>query len=383
MSETMNMKSITIKKFLQLIEEQLEDGDLTPILGLGKSGVGKTVGVYELTKKLGIGFCELRLVTLTETDMLGVPMIENGRTTYASNELLPMAERDGEKGILVLDEITSAMPGVRAAAFQLLDSKRSLGNYHLPPEWLVVSVGNGIEDGGVFQGMELAFLNRCRCYRIEPDLSSWKNWAVENNINESVTGFVSFRPEMLHKFNPDELASVFPSPRSWEALSKQLTNRETRRGGKLDPESVELYASGCIGEECAVQFAAFYEYNKKVINAEDVLNGTAPTNLGNIEAETRYILASSVTKLLKSECDKAGANNDAPVPRGSEIAQKIGNVYKWIYGVSKETALDLAILVLRDVTDNIPCIESTVLERWWDEDYPEFVQFTMENDNVF
>lgn len=383
MSDTMNMKSITIKRFLQLVEEQLEDGDLTPILGLGKSGVGKTVGIYELTQKLGIGFCELRLVTLTETDMLGVPMIENGRTTYASNELLPMASRDGERGVLVLDEITSAMPGVRAAAFQLLDSKRSLGNYKLPPDWLVVSLGNGISDGGVFQGMELAFLNRCRCYRIEPDLASWKNWAIDNDINESVTGFVSFKPEMLHKFDPDELASVFPSPRSWEALSKQLTNRERRKGGKLDSDSVELYASGCVGEECAVQFAAFYEYNKKVLNAEDILAGTAPTDLKDMEAETRYILAASITKTLKSECNKEGLGDNSQIKRHSELADKVGNVFKWTYGVSKNTALDLAIMIVKDIANNIPCIEATIVEPWWDEDYPEFVKFASENENVF
>ena len=368
MAETMNMKSITIEKFLQLVEE---------------SGVGKTVGIYELTQKLGIGFCELRLVTLTETDMLGVPMIENGRTTYASNELLPMAERDGEVGILVLDEITSAMSGVRAAAFQLLDSKRSLGNYHLPPKWLVVALGNGPDDGGVFAGMELAFLNRARCYRIEPDLASWKHWATEHDINESVTGFVSFKPDMLHKFNPDEIASVFPSPRSWEALSKQLINREKRRGGKLDSESVELYASGCVGEECAVQFAAFYEYNKKVINAEDVLNGTAPTNLGDVEAETRYILASSVTRMLKKECDNAGVSDKNPITRGSDIANKVGNTFRWMYYISKETALDLSIMILRDIVDNIPCVETAVQSMWWDEDYPEFDMFLDENDTVF
>lgn len=383
MAETMNMKSINIEKFIQLIKEQLEDGDLTPIIGIGKSGIGKTVGICELAKKMGIGYCELRLVTLTQTDMLGLPMVEGGRTTYASNELLPDEQRDGEIGILVLDEITSAERNTRAAAFQLLDSKRALGNYKLPPKWLVVCLGNGESDGGVFNGMELAFLNRCRCWRVEPALTDWKHWATENGVNEAVTGFVSFQPEMLHKFDPDEPASVFPSPRSWEALSKKLNSRENKKGSKLDGESVELYASGCVGQECGVRFAAFYEYNKKIINAEDVLAGTASTDLGNVEPEVKYMLVASITKLLSSRCITAGFTGRECVTRGSDVAQMIGNTFAWIYNVSRNTSLDLAATAIMDITENIPCIESTILSDWYTDDYPEFDKYSSEQSNVY
>ena len=55
-----------------------------------------------------------------------------------------------------------------------MDSKRALGTYKLPDKWKVISLGNGIDDGGVFNGMENAFLSRAMCYRIEPDLECWK-----------------------------------------------------------------------------------------------------------------------------------------------------------------------------------------------------------------
>jgi len=96
--ETLGMKSISIERFTRLIKEQIEDEDYTPILGLGLSGIGKTESPVELCREMGIGCKEMRLVTLTEVDMLGVPIVTpEGRTDYASNNLLPDAKSDGRK----------------------------------------------------------------------------------------------------------------------------------------------------------------------------------------------------------------------------------------------------------------------------------------------
>ena len=198
MADNMNMMEISMDTFLNEIKMDLEDEIYEPMIGIGKSGIGKTMGIHELTQQLGIGFCELRLVTMTEIDILGIPKEDaNGRTTYAANSLLPDAKRDGERGILVLDEITSAQSTVRAAAYQLLDSKRALGEYKLPERWKVVALGNGIDDGGVFQGMEAAFLSRATCYRIEPNADVWVKWAISHDINSSVIAYIRWRPENL------------------------------------------------------------------------------------------------------------------------------------------------------------------------------------------
>ena len=117
--DEMNLLSVSVERFIRLVEEQLEDENLTPVLGLGKSGIGKTESIHELCVKRGIGFKELRLVTMTETDLLGIPLVKEyddpsveggkvAKTQWASNDMLPIASRDGEVGILVLDEITSA-----------------------------------------------------------------------------------------------------------------------------------------------------------------------------------------------------------------------------------------------------------------------------------
>jgi len=373
MAETLNMRGVTVAQFAQLVREQIEDGDLTPVIGIGLSGIGKTECIYDLTKEMGIGFCELRLVTMTETDLLGVPLInEYGRTDWASNNLLPDARRDGPVGILVLDEITSATSTIRAAAYQLLDSKRSLGNYKLPDGWLVVGLGNGPDDGGVFTGMESAFLSRCRCWRVEPSLESWRGWAIKKDVHPTIIQFLSAMPEYLHKLNPDEMAQVFPCPRSWAALSKKLTAREAKAGGMLDQESVDIYTAASVGSDVAVTFGAFYKYNKKVISVKDILDGKADTNIKGVETQVIYLTAQNLVLEMKKVLERgslgAGQCTD-------EAVEKLANACNWVAAVGNEK-LDVGTMVLTDLSQNVPEFTLTILESdKFDKLAPKFLEF--------
>ena len=288
MADSMNMLEIPVGKMLNVIRESIEDEMFDkPLLFLGKSGVGKTESVMQLAKSMNIGFKEFRLVTITETDLIGVPDIHSTDSgvrigTYAQNDLLPIAERDGEVGILLFDEITSCTANVRTAAMQLMDASRKVGSYKLPDKWLVVCLGNGEEDGGNFQGMEFAFLNRCLCYRVNPVLYctkpelglGWVQWAFSKGVNSSVISFLMQNESYFHKFNVDDPAALFPSPRSWTALSRKLNLREAKIGGaSLQEDTVLMYACGAVGLEAGRLFSIFYKLKSSIPSVEDVLNG--------------------------------------------------------------------------------------------------------------
>lgn len=344
--ETMNLVEIPINILLREIQNDIEDGDYSPVLILGKSGVGKTVSVYELTKKMGIGFCEMRLVTMTETDIMGIPTIdEHGGTVFAANSLLPRAERDGEAGILVLDEITSATRTVRASAYQLLDSKRSIGNYKLPEKWKIVALGNGPEDGGVYNGLEAAFMSRCTCYRVEPDLTAFKQWGVGAGIHPTILGFLSMRPEYLHKFNPDEMAAAFPCPRSWEMLSKKLINREKRAGGNLDKESVEIYAAGSVGAEVAPEFSTFYGFKQKTLDTAQIIEGNIQnTDIREYESETMHIVIQSLIAEISKRL--RGKNVEYGTPEFTQAC----NVIRWAVNVGQQR-IDYGLQLMQDLSN--------------------------------
>lgn len=383
MADNMNMRSITIERFTKEIQEEIFDENYNPMIGIGKSGVGKTMSICELCKKNGYGYKEVRLVTMTETDMYGVPTVEDaadGRkvTTWATNDIWPIAERDGDVGILVLDEITSCSSTVRAAAFQLLDSKRSLGTYHLPEHWKIVALGNGADDGGVYVGMEGAFLNRGTCYRIEPDLQSWKKWAIDSGVNSSVVAYLSFSPESLHVFDPDADVEVFPSPRSWTGLAAKLSKREERAKGMLELEDVEFYAAGLVGEIEASKFSAFYAYNKKTISVTDILDGKASTDVSGFEAQTMYLIIQGLVKEIGRTIDNNGITK-------ANIAQDAGkpivNAVKWLVGISNYK-LDFSMTGISDLVAGCSKFTSIALSSEFDVACPEFLQFCMKNSIV-
>ena len=286
---SMNLMEISIGMMMNLVKEQLEDELYEhPMLFLGKSGIGKTESLMGLAKTMGIGFKEFRLILTNEVDLMGTPTIDKDAdgsqwSSFATPKTMPDAKKDGEIGILLFDEITSATANVRTAAMQLMDKSRSLGSYKLPPKWLIVCLGNGEEDGGNFNGMEFAFLNRCISYRVKTEVDctdparglGWVQWAMKSNLNPSVISYIKeYGADVLHKFDTDEPAAAFPSPRSWTHLAEKLTLQEKKNGGKpLSEMPVTIYASGFVGREQGDRFAQYYRYKEQLVSPKEILTG--------------------------------------------------------------------------------------------------------------
>ena len=365
---TMNLKEIRISSFLNHIKTACEmamaGGEWSqprPILGLGKPGIGKSEGIEGLAKQLGIGYCELRLVTMQETDVIGVPLIEkdaggNPFTTWASNGLLPTEAKDGKYGILVLDEITSCSKSLRTCCFQLLDGKRAIANYKLPDGWVVVAIGNGDEDGGSFEGLEPAFLNRFQGYRVTTTFDDWHKWAVDNNVNPSILAFLTQFKTEFYTFNSDtgDIAEAFASPRTWTSFSKLLSWYESRNGGKaIEVESVSDYASGFVGERTGSLFADFYRFNTNKISVEDILAGKVKAEVVKSLDHKEFLIImrqieSKVAAIFKEEVAKTFEVTDREV-------QTVINIASFVFSSG---SMDNQVLMIRSLSQSIDGFQS-------------------------
>src|SRR5262249_30827797 len=136
--------------------------------------------------------------------------------------LLPDARRHGERGILFLDEVTSASPTVTAAAYQLILDRR-LCDYQVPPGWAIFAAGNRYGDRGLTYVMPTPLANRFAHYEVEPDLDDWIAWANTAGVDARIIAFLRFRPDLLFEFDPARNPVAFPSPRSWEYAHRALT----------------------------------------------------------------------------------------------------------------------------------------------------------------
>lgn len=341
MNKVNNLPSITVEIFTKIVEAQFREKNYRPIFGLGKGGIGKTESIKDLTTKLGIGYVDIRLLLYSETDLKGIPYpnAEHTKTVWLQNNILPTVEKDGETGILVLDEITSCSRSVRTAAYQLLNERR-LGEYVLPDGWLIVCLGNGEEDGGDYNGIEGNFANRCSVFNVVVDTESWKNWATAHGINELVMAFISFKPEYLHSFDPDKETDIlFASPRSWTGVSDIINYA----GYNRDDFVLQSRIIGNVGKLVGDTFIAFCRYKDDTVDPMEILKGN--TTIKFNKHEVLLITIQSCVKMLSERLARESAAKQLTV----ESIQYVANFTTWLL---TSTSLDNAVMGLKDLLRN-------------------------------
>lgn len=378
--ETLNMDIVSLKTVINQIKLQLATDDYTPFVVIGKSGIGKTESMGDLAKSMGIGFKEVRLSHYQESDLIGLPYIENNKTKHAVADLLPDSADEGQ-GILLLDEITSAPKSMRSAVYQLMDSSRKLGQYELPKRWLVVCCGNGPDDGGDFRGIEPALLSRARCARVEEDIDAWISWAVSREIHPTVIAFLSFMPEVLHDIDTSRPYDMIACPRNWVKLSIQLTNMEKMNGGIITNEQdIEFATCSCVGKRCGPNFVSFYRYNKSVINTDDILAGKVkPEEMANVDTEVAYIVIQNLIKVVANNLKMGKTTNGF----SDGAVKTVATVTKWLIAVGRKVKLDLAVMALRDLSSYVPDFKNLILMESFDEICPELLEFSSENAAIY
>jgi hypothetical protein len=169
-------------------------------------------------------------------------------------------------GIIFLDELSGAPLSVQLALYQLVLDKR-LGEYELPPGWVIIAAGNREKDRAVVQRMSTALANRFIHLDVDIDHDDWFVWAAKNNIHPSIIAFHKFRetfseePSLLFDFDPTADAKAFPTPRTWEYVSHTMWAEP--------PAEVEFeMIAGTVGEGAAREYVAFLAVHRDLPDLE-------------------------------------------------------------------------------------------------------------------
>ena len=242
------------------------EGHHTPVMLWGAPGVGKSQIVTQVAQQHGVAVIDIRLSQMEPTDLRGIPFRHGDKVEWAIPSLLPDAERHGEKGILFLDEITSAAPTVSAAAYQLILDRR-LGEYSVPPGWAIFAAGNRQGDRGVTFTMPAPLANRFSHFELDTHLDDWVAWAYSNHIDERVIAFLRFRPELLFDFDPAHNPVAFPSPRSWEFAHRALRKFEQQPDLLLDG------LQACVGPAAGIELKAFIDNLDNLPDIDAIVTG--------------------------------------------------------------------------------------------------------------
>ncbi|MCU0840743.1 MAG: MoxR family ATPase [Thiobacillaceae bacterium] len=285
------------------------EGQHTPVMLWGPPGVGKSQIIAGIARRHGAQLLDIRLSQMEPTDLRGIPFRtqEKGKETvkWSVPDMLPDAERHGEKGILFLDEINAAPPSVSAAAYQLILDRR-LGEYTIPAGWAIFAAGNRQGDRGVTYAMPAPLANRFTHYHVEPNLDDWIGWALENGIDERIMGFLRFRPDLLFRYDPAHNPEAFPSPRSWEYADRALKKFSRR------PDLLTDTLQACVGDDVGVELKAYIDNMENLPDIDAILAGAETGVPKGIDLQYG-VAAALVRRAKQSEGD----------------AQKLSNILKY------------------------------------------------------
>ena len=173
----------------------------------GPTGVGKSEIVRRVAERLAIETVVLDLSLLEPPDLVGLPVVKDGRTEYALPHVLPT----GGAGILLLEELNRAERYIQQPALQLLSARR-LHEYVLPEGWICVATVNPQTAEYHVTSLDKALRARFLQVSVRADRASWLAWAQTRSLHPGVVGLVQAHERAL-----DDVP-----PRTWTYVSDLL-----------------------------------------------------------------------------------------------------------------------------------------------------------------
>ena len=248
-----------------------------PVLLWGEPGIGKTAALTQLAASLDLPLTTVIASVHEPSDFSGLPVVGDDPAAQG----VPMAPPDwavrlvrAGRGLLFLDELSTAPPAVQAALLRLVLERR-IGSLRLPAEVRIVAAANPRSSAA--DGWELSppLANRFVHLQWTHDHEvvvrglggSWPRAVLPRldpqRLSEAVTfarravcGLLSARPGLVHRLPTGEAGrgGPWPSPRSWEMTLRLIafataadTSREVLsmlvRGTVGDGPGLELLAS--------------------------------------------------------------------------------------------------------------------------------------------
>ncbi|MEV0890136.1 MoxR family ATPase [Promicromonospora sp. NPDC050262] len=239
-----------------------------PVLLWGEPGIGKTSAIAQLADSLALPLTTVIASVHEPSDFNGLPVIGDDPARLG----VPMAPpdwavrlADAGRGLLFLDELSTAPPAVQAALLRVV-LERQVGALRLPDGVRIVAAAN--PRGSAADGWELSapLANRFvhLPWRHDPDVvvrglsGTWPSAVLPRLDAENLPDAVAFarravctfleaRPALMHQLPTTETrrGGAWPSPRSWETALRLIA---FATAADVDRDVLSLLVKGAVGD---------------------------------------------------------------------------------------------------------------------------------------
>jgi hypothetical protein len=261
-----------------------------PVLLWGEPGIGKTAALTQLADSLDLPLTTVIASVHEPTDFSGLPVIGADPALHG----VPMAPPDwavrlvrAGRGLLFLDELSTAPPAVQAALLRLVLERR-VGALRLPPEVRIVAAANpraSAADGwelsaplaNRFVHLQWTFdhdvvlrgLGGTWPHTVLPRLDPTGLPGAVTYARRAVCGLLTARGSLVHQLPKTETrrGGPWPSPRTWE-MAIRLIAFGTAAGASRDVLS--MLVRGVVGDGPGLELLAHMD-RMELPDPEDLL----------------------------------------------------------------------------------------------------------------
>ncbi|MFE2552119.1 AAA family ATPase [Streptomyces sp. NPDC059355] len=247
-----------------------------PVLLWGEPGIGKTAALTQLAASLDLPLTTVIASVHEPSDFSGLPIIGDDPALHG----VPMAPPDwavrlvrAGRGLLFLDELSTAPPAVQAALLRLVLERRIVA-LRLPPGVRIVAAANPRSSAA--DGWELSPPLANRFVHLQwthdhdvvvrglggtwpratlPRLDPSQLPRAVDHARRAVCGLLAARPTLVHRLPSGETrrGGPWPSPRSWE-MTLHLIAFATAAGSSRDVLS--QLVRGTVGDGAGLELLA-------------------------------------------------------------------------------------------------------------------------------
>ncbi|MFD5327185.1 AAA family ATPase [Streptomyces sp. NPDC127092] len=250
-----------------------------PVLLWGEPGIGKTAALTQLAEELDLPLTTVIASVHEPSDFSGLPIVGDD----PAEQGVPLAPPDwavrlvrAGRGLLFLDELSTATPAVQAALLRLVLERR-IGSLQLPSGVRIVAAAN--PRASAADGWELSppLANRFVHLRWAHDHEvvvrglggTWPRASLPrldasllpqavDRARRAVCGLLGTRPALVHRLPSTETrrGGAWPSPRSWD-MALSLIAFATAAGSSRDVLS--LLVRGTVGDGPGLELLAWLD----------------------------------------------------------------------------------------------------------------------------
>lgn len=300
------------------------------VMIFGPSGIGKSEIAISAAIARDIKYVYINLSVLEAVDLIGLPKFGENVTTYATPEFLPLKDDNVKKVVLIIDEIDKAKDEIQNPLLELFQF-HSINGKPLNIQ-SIIATGNLPNEHAKSRVISWALANRCNIYKVYCEFSYWRKWAVQQNINPLIVGFLGQRSDLLLKPNEsgDPTAYCNPSPRSWTLAAKDIDDYESyvlQQPDKLksDTDAIidfeSMLVAGRVGIQAAIDFKIWLKYYRYLSPDIDALieRGIFP-NMDMMTMDHVMVFGIAGINALNKTCQTASP----------KIEKIINNVFGWL-----------------------------------------------------